>query len=348
MEPTAVHPPEASPRPDEPMLLDWRNRTSVERVERTAGGAVIACINRSTMDEPVAVHAELLARRLQAPLVLAQVLEPATFVEGPQDPLNWGIRRHRCRERFGWLARKRAFEPAPRQVLLEGKPAEQLTQWAADHHGAILAVATRGDERQMTGLGSTTQKLLEAARASLLLVPPQTTAAPVYQKILLPLDGSCRAESVMPTVAALAGAPGAEVSVIHVVPQPELTEVGPLEPEAIELKERLNRRNEQVARRYLTRVMRYLAARDIRARPQILQGDVRHRLQQAIAEQAPDLIVVGAHGRTGSADVPCGSVTAYLADHAVAPILIVRDTVENGSAHQQDYCRIPLIDDGRR
>jgi nucleotide-binding universal stress UspA family protein len=325
-------------------LLSWGERET-PAPPATSGG-VVACVNRSPLDQRVVVHAELLARALHCPLVLAQVLEPVSYLEGPQDPLTWGIRRHRCRERFSWLASHYPIDPKPQQVLLEGRPAEQLCNWVVEHHGTFLAFATHCDLRRQVGLGATAQRLVETAPASLLLVPPSADETPRYDRILVPLDGSCRAESVLSTVASLAGGTNAEVTVVHIVPQPEFTEVGPLEAEAIDLRDRLNQRNEQVARTYLERVLLYLQSRGLRAHPLILRGDVRRRLQQVFADQRPDLVVVASHGRTGRADVPCGSVTSYLADHAVTPLLILRDKAGFGgdalALSQSDYCPLPL------
>jgi nucleotide-binding universal stress UspA family protein len=329
--------------PAESKLLNWSEREVSAQPGETGG--IVACINRSAMDERVVVHAELLARALHSRLVLAQVLEPVSYLEGPQDPLTWGIRRHRCRERFSWLASHHPIDPKPQQILLEGQAAEQLCNWVADHHAAFLAFATRCESRRRLGLGGTAQRLVEMAPASLLLVPPSASETPRYDRILVPLDGSCRAESVLSTVALIAGK-ASEVTVVHVVPQPEFTEVGPLEPEAIELRDRLNQRNEQVARTYLERVLRYLTSRGIEAHPLIVRGDARRRLQKVVADQRPDLVVLASHGRTGRADVPCGSVASYLADHALTPLLVLRDQAglvgDANSPSTSDYCPLPL------
>ena len=326
---------------NEPKLLDWE-------AGKTSQAKVIACVDRSSMDSRVVAHAAAIAQRLQIPLVLAQVLEPVSHSEGPQDPVGWGIRRHRCRERLDWLHGQLSFRDGPEQILLEGNAAEELSALVAELEFPLLALATHHEDGSAgLGLGRTAQRLLEIAPASLLLIPPSAPDAPLLRRIVVALDGSCRADSVLPTVVRLARNEATEVLVVHVVPEAQLTQVGPLEPEAIALRNQLMRRNEQVARTYLERVLRHLHAGGVKASSVILNGDSRESVQRIATEQSADLIVLAAHGHTGRADMPCGSVTSYLAAHAVAPMLILRDDDDRGTNYfdrpHQEFCSLPFI-----
>lgn len=121
---------------------------------------------------------------------------------------------------------------------------------------------------------------------------------------------------------------------VHVVPVPELTEIGPLEAEALELRERLVHRNERVAREYLDRVRGHLADQGLAARSMVLRdGDVRRRLARSVVDEAADLVVLSAHGRSGHVDVPHGSIAAYQMVHSAAPLLIVRDRPVRTARH---------------
>ncbi|MGE5721195.1 MAG: universal stress protein [Sphingomonadales bacterium] len=305
-------------------LIDWEARHREEPYALQP--RIVACIDRSTMDCKVVAHAKMVADRLGGALALAQVLEPAGSLDGPQDPLRWGVLRHRCRERFDWVAAESALSSEPEQILLEGKAADQLSRWAVENDASLIALATHGEAwGTRAGLGSTAQRLVELAPTSLLLVPPVAPELPLYERLIVPLDGSCRAESVLPIVMALAKDRHTDVAIVHVVPQPQFTEVGPLEPEAIVLREQLIRRNEQVARTYIERVLRRLHLAGIQARPIIVHGDPRERLLQIATEEEGDLMVLAMQGQSGRADVACGSVASYLAGHAVMPLLVLRN-----------------------
>jgi nucleotide-binding universal stress UspA family protein len=333
-----ANPPNAaSTGSSESPLLAW------ERTPADAHSIVIACIDRSHMDVPVVAHAAAVAGSLHCTLVLAQVLEPATYADGPQDPVSWGVRRHKCRERFDWVSTQNRFERPPEQVLLEGRAAEELAHWVDGKDGAFLALATRAQGAvPASGLGNTARRLLDYAPASLLLVPPSASATPLYRRIMVPLDGSCRAESVLPTVVMMARDGHAEILLVHIVPEPQFTQIGPLEPEAILLRDKVIQRNEQVARTYMERVLRHIRSSGVDARSIIVHGDARERLQHIALDEGADLLIMATHGQSGRADMSCGTIASFLADHAMMPMLILRNDTGSGAAKagasEQDYC----------
>ena len=76
-------------------------------------------------------------------------------------------------------------------------------------------------------MGATVHKVLMQTPAPVLLVPVEAPlpAAP-YRRVVVPLDGSRWAESVLPLAVRLAKASEAELLLVHVVPTPEMIEAG--------------------------------------------------------------------------------------------------------------------------
>jgi len=292
-------------------------------------GHIAACLDGSEVGERILPHALSVARALGAPLTLLRVLEGRNTGGAPPDPLEWDLKRREIREYLERMAaRGRDRGPVETEVI-EGQAAEEICRWSR-HHGMALTVLCSHGVSGETGwsLASTARKLVEGAPGSFLLVPAAAAVAdPVarYRRLLVPIDGSARAESVLPLARRLAEAHGAELILAHVVPAPELTEIAPLDAEDLELQARLVRRNERVANAYLDRLRAQLSESPVPVRALVLSGgDVRGRLATLIAEEHVDLVVVASHGRTARADLPLGSVTAYLVEHAAAPLLIVR------------------------
>lgn len=291
---------------------------------------VVACLDGSELGERVIPHALALAQALGSPLTLLRVLESKPSGGEPPDPLEWDIRRRESRDYVARLAGERDGTEIPvDSELIEGPAAEEICQWTR-HHGVGLTVLCTHGMRGETEwrLASTARKLVEGAPGSVLLVPaaarPQDRVAR-YRRLLVPVDGSPRAESVLPLAARIAASHGAELVLAHVVPVPELIETGPLDSEAVELRERLVRRNERVANEYLDRLRAQLAGSEVPVRALVLRGgDVRGRMVRLIADEGVDLVVLSAHGRSARADVPLGSVAGHLVAHAEAPLLIVR------------------------
>jgi nucleotide-binding universal stress UspA family protein len=305
-----------------------------EAAPQAAFRRIAACLDGSPFAERVVAHALAVARALGAPVTLLRVIEGGSAGEPPADPLAWDLRRKEASEYLARLAEGCGDERAPLDAeVIEGNVAEQICLWAKHHDADLTVLASHGlggpAEWQ---LASNARKLAEHVPGSLLLVPagaaPPPGSGARYGRVLVPLDGSLRAESVLPLATRLVAASEGELVLVHAVPVPELTEVGPLDAEDMELRDRLVRRNERVANEYLDRLRAQLAESVPSVRAIVLRGgDARGRLTRLIADLGVDLVVVAAHGRTGRTQLPCGSVTAHLMAYSAAPILIVRPRV---------------------
>lgn len=292
-------------------------------------GRIAACLDGSEVGERIIPHALAVARALQAPLTLLRVLEGRTTGGAPPDPLEWDIRRRESRDYLERLAERGAGEGSVETEVIEGQAAEEICLWARHHEVSLTVLCSHGVSGETEwSLASTARKLVEGAPGSFLLVPAAAATkerVARYRRLLVPVDGSPAAESVLPLARRLAEAHGAELVLAHVVPVPELTETGPLDADDLELQERLIRRNERVANEYLDRLRAKLADSEAPVRAIVLRGgDARRRLARLIAEEGVDLVVLSAHGRSARADVALGSVAAYLVAHAETPLLIVR------------------------
>jgi nucleotide-binding universal stress UspA family protein len=213
--------------------------------------------------------------------------------------------------------------------VIEGRAAEEICLWARHRGAALTVLCTHGAGGHTDWkLASTARKLVEGAPGSVLLVPVDAAArdgAARYRRLLVPVDGSARAESVLPIARRVAEAQGAELLLAHVVPVPELTEIGPLDSYDVELRSRLVRRNEEVGNAYLDRLRAKLCGDGVPVRTAVLGGsDVRSCLAGWIAEQDVDLVVLSAQGRSAPADVPLGAVASHLVMQAKTPLLILR------------------------
>lgn len=289
---------------------------------------VMACVDTSALAQKVISHAVAVAKAMEAALTLVRVLEPRPTGEVPSDPVEWDIRRRLARNHLEQLVQEQRDKAGRIEAeVVEGQPAERICLWGREHRVDLTVLATHGEGGSTEwDLGSTARKVIDGAPGSILLVPPSASEARIihYRRIFVPLDGSSRAESALPLALRLAKAEGAELLLAHVVPVPELTEVGPLEAEDLELRRQLVLRNEHIAHDYLDQIRTRVEKGAISARSLVLcDGDVRSRLARAIVDEAVDLVVLSAQGRSGHFDVPFGSVAAYLIAHAVAPLLIM-------------------------
>jgi nucleotide-binding universal stress UspA family protein len=315
---------------------------------------VVACLDGSELGERALPHALAAARALGAPLTLLRVLERATGERAPADPMEWEIRRREAREYLERLARGGSTPEAVVEAeLIEGKAAEEICRWTAHREAALTVACTHGAGGDSPwALASTARKLLDRAPGSLLLVPATAAhadGAARYRRVLVPLDASPQAESVLPIALQIASTQAAELLVVHVVPRPELTEIGPLEAGDLELRDRIVERNERVARTYLDRLRGRLSDSNVTLRTKILVGgDVPSRLARLAIDEHADLLVLAAHGRGARLGTPCGGVTTDLILRSPVPLLIVRSSagsrsMRRATAHETLATRLPYL-----
>jgi nucleotide-binding universal stress UspA family protein len=294
---------------------------------------IAVCVDGSEMGDTLVLHAAAAAEAFSAPLTILRVLEPDSNADAiPPDPLDWDVRQREARadlDRLLLVARQRRIDV--QTELIQGRAAEQICCWALQHGADLTVLASHGEHgRCEWTLSSTARKLVDAVPGSLLLVPAdgdrREGSAVCYRRIMVPLDGSARAESVLPIATRLATVHNAELLIAHVTPALELTKVGPLTAQDLELEQRVIARNERVARGYLDQIRARMSEAGVTARMIMSRaGDARTYLARLVRRERVDLIILSAYGRRGPRDTPCGSVAAHLLTHVAAPLLVFRE-----------------------
>jgi nucleotide-binding universal stress UspA family protein len=305
----------------------------------SAGQApVIACLDGSHQAQEIAQAAAHYAHSFDRPLILWQVLEhPSDFAELP-DPFAWGVRRQEARRE---LVRLRDSLPGPSdEVSLELNEGDWLTGLTALHgggaDGALLVVGTPGSRDARNASVRLAGLLSQACPNSVLFVPPgykpRVIGAP---RIAVPIDGSHFAEAALAEATRLARQTKAEILLIHVVPDAGLTEFGPPATSDLELRMRLDRRNEQAACSFLETTRRRLIDQGLAARSLCLKGDPRSALLRALGEEAPDLVILSTRGQGGRrcSDLAIGGTASYLVDHLTSPVMLVRPAIAPAGRH---------------
>lgn len=148
----------------------------------------------------------------------------------------------------------------------------------------------------------------------------------MYKTILVPLDGSSRAEAILPHVQAMANAFGSKVIFLQVI-DPAVAAVPPYGVVTVvdeaEIQNRVNS-----ADSYAGKLISALRNQGIEAVGMAQVGGAVHTILAVATQENADLIAMASHGRTGLARVFYGSVTAGVLHQADRPLLIVR--AENG------------------
>jgi nucleotide-binding universal stress UspA family protein len=144
----------------------------------------------------------------------------------------------------------------------------------------------------------------------------------MYEVILVPLDGSARAETILPYVEEMALARRSKVIFLQVI-EPSTLMITPYDM--------VPYYDTELAERVLEEAKVYVAAqkgeyqeKGIEAEALVEQGAVVRVILDVAERTNAGLIAMASHGRTGMARVFYGSVAAGVLHSADRPLLLVR------------------------
>ena len=144
----------------------------------------------------------------------------------------------------------------------------------------------------------------------------------MYNTILVPLDGSKRAETILCHVEDLAERYGAEVILLQVV-EPLPLVVGVQGASMALPQQELDQRRKQ-AQSYLAARQGELREKGIEARTCVAYGPVVEAIIDSAEREGADLIAIASHGRSGLSRVFYGSVAAGVLHRVDRPLLLIR------------------------
>lgn len=212
----------------------------------------------------------------------------------------------------------------------QGRPEDIIIAAASADRATLIAMATHGRSGVTRWLlGSVTEKVLRGTVNPLLVVRApgnsKTDGEAALRSVIVPLDGSDVAETILSPVAALARALDLQVLLIRVYGLPLPTYGGDdyYVPDYLELKDQI--RDE--AEGYLNSRANLLRAQGVaEVSTVVIEGSAADAIID-LARKTPDnLVALSPHGRSGLQRWVLGSVTEKVVRHCQDPVLIVRES----------------------
>lgn len=147
----------------------------------------------------------------------------------------------------------------------------------------------------------------------------------MYNKLMVPVDGSKLAECVLPHVEALAkGGQVKEIVFVRVFEPFNPTAMGgEFVPNEKEIA-RIDAESMAEAQSYLKQVADRMNLGGVTARGEVITGKVSETLADYAQKNRFDLIVIATHGRSGVSRWVWGSVADRILRSACVPVLMVR------------------------
>jgi nucleotide-binding universal stress UspA family protein len=293
---------------------------------------ILVPLDGSLLAECVLPHAVTLAQVFDSRLTLLRVVErdQATGLKRVIDPLQWQIRKVEAGAYLdSVVARLNRVGLQAEKVILEGLPQERIVEFTRDRGIGMIIISTHG-QSGLSGwnVSSVVQKVILHAHVPMMIVRAHTSPATDiaqmrYRRVLVPLDGSRRAEYALPLAKKLANYHNSQLLLVHAVVKPELPRLTPFSEEERQLVDRLTKLNQTRAGKYLERLRAQLSPGVETCI--IVSHAPAASLHDVVVQENADLVVLSAHGYTSETRWPYGSIALNFIAYGTTPLLIVQD-----------------------
>jgi nucleotide-binding universal stress UspA family protein len=303
--------------------------------------SLLVPLDGSSFAEQALPMAAELAGRSGATLHIVLVHHSIAVVPGPGEPvvLDPAIDETSRRQEEAYLAAVSAplaaggtFAVVTR--LLDGPTVQTIADYARTSGSDLVVLTTHGrGVLSRFWIGSVADRLVRQLDQPMLLVRPQASrgvpSAAAMRRILIPLDGSPLAATVIEPAIRLGELLGAEFTLFRavVLPPPVWLPfpgvIFPTEDVGAPTKHQLE------ATRYLHEIAQQLRAKGLNVATAVeVTGDPVAAIAEHAEHHAADLIALATHGYGGATRFLLGSVADKLLRTATVPLLVWRPGIE--------------------
>jgi nucleotide-binding universal stress UspA family protein len=216
-------------------------------------------------------------------------------------------------------------------VALEGKPNRVITDYASrDDIGLIAAAPHSQSSDGHWTVGRTADKVIRETSKPVLLVrtePQSLSDHALFNRILVPLDGSRASRDVLEHVEALLrnteGEDSASLWLVHVIPAEHYATGPVIAKRVLYSKAELVDLTGQ-ASRYLEEVAGKLRTRGLRVHTHVGTGDAATAIIGLAGELGVNVVAMTTHGYSGFSRLFLGSVAERVLHRSTMPLLLVK------------------------
>lgn len=286
---------------------------------------ILVPLDGSELAEQVLPYASELARRAGAELLLLTSIQPVGIWDATATAINWEREERLARDYLE--AQKVRLEADGVKIRVQhrhGEAAAGILETAEEEDISLIAISTHGRSGISRWLfGSVADRIVQNSHIPLLMIRPDDKTEPrtVFERILVPLDGSEVAASVLPFVEEAAKLFGASLVLYHAVPPvsayPGFETVNP------QIDGKVLTEMQDQAKDLLSRAAREIEDRGVHATVAVSIDLAVDGVLRAAKETGADLIAIGTHGRSGLGRMVLGSVANAVMRRSELPCLLV-------------------------
>jgi nucleotide-binding universal stress UspA family protein len=296
---------------------------------------ILVPLDGSMLAECVLPHTRAIAQAFNSKVKLLRVMERTLETEKTPlfDLVNWQINRTGAKLYLDKVSSKlENWGLDVDTITVEGLAAESIIDYAQNQNAKLIILSSHGRSGlSQWGISGIAQKVIFSAPTSVLIIRANISLREQpdeqhYTRIMVPLDGSRRAENVLPIVALFARTHQSQIHLVHVVGMPEMARQLPPTHEDMDLSEKMVSRNIDEAAHYLEQIKNQSPLDGIKIKTHLLtNANPAVALHEFAGQERVDLVALNAHGYSGNNQWPYGSMVNNFILYSKIPLLIVQD-----------------------
>lgn len=291
--------------------------------------------------------AAALARRTGAKLNLVVVFDPSTLLhfmpgDASMPAFDASLADERCNTLRQWVEEQAAAitntgVPAV-GVLVEGTVVEALAEHVITTNAELVIMTTHGRSGiDRFKLGSVASSFLNRSSVPVFLVRPTGEEAPTpghelpTAQMLIALDGSAFAESMLPHAAKFATALGVTTELLTVA-EPVANPMSLFGADALIIEDFVSTDEESESLQYLARQAQKLEQTTPPKLTVEIDSSAARAIVRYVQESNPGIIALATHGRSGLVRMILGSVAEKVLREVGQPMLVYHPSDEDVAA----------------
>jgi nucleotide-binding universal stress UspA family protein len=298
---------------------------------------ILLPLDGSKLAERVLPHAVTISKAFGSTLTLVRVIyqDEAADQHGMTNPMDWQMRKSEADAYLQSVQKRlREVDLESEIQILEGRPAEQIIEFAKSEDVNLIILSSHGKSGPSAwNINSTVQKVLLRAFMPVMIIRAyraehQALESVTYKRLFLPLDGSIRAECILPLAASICQMQGSNVLLTHIVEEPKLPRQTPLTDEVKSLTGQLREINIQEAEKYFDNIKQQFPPENVEI---LIESSKKPTiaLHNIIDRENVDLVLLSAHGYSGENRWPYGKIALNFIAYGTTPLIIIQDLEED-------------------
>lgn len=294
---------------------------------------ILLPLDGSKLAECVLPHAVTLSKAFESKVTLLRVVysDPSGDQQLNVNPMDWQMRKSEAKSYLEAIQKRLDDVGIEAEIqILEGIPAQQIIEFSRNIDIQLVILSSHGSSGiSEWNINSTAQKVLLRAFIPVMIIRAyKETALDLdnlkYERIIIPLDGSKRAECILTLANSIGKAHSSEIILAHVVEEPKLPRQAPVNKGDLEMVEKITTVNRKEVSNYIDQLNAQLLNNHAKTR---IESSTKPAvtLHNIIDQENADLVILSAHGLSGDNKWPYGQTALNFIVYGTTPIIIFQD-----------------------